>query len=100
MKRGQARAMVDELIPTMMVDPELVTIERAVQTLHDVFGSLVDAEYLPGKTQLRDVLAERFELSQLVAEELCDELERAERVRFVRTAEGAGWHIHADGDRA
>jgi hypothetical protein len=27
-------------------------------------------------------------------------LERAERVRFVRTAEGCGWHIHVEGYQA
>jgi hypothetical protein len=64
-----------------------------------VFGPLVDADYVTGKTELRDALATRFEISQLVAEELCDELERAERIRFVRTPEGTAWHIHGDEER-
>jgi hypothetical protein len=87
--------MGDELMQT-----ELVTLERAARFLHETFGSLVDADYLDGKTRLRDALEARFELSDLVAEDLCDELERAYRVRFVRTAEGAAWHIHADPERA
>src|SRR5690348_10998640 len=88
--------MADELVRTTdaLMGPDLCTLERAARVLLEVFGPLVDADYLPGKTELRDTLAARFELSQLLAEELCDELERAERIRFVRTAEGAGWHIH------
>ena len=90
--------MADELVRTteMLMGPEICTLERAVRTLHEVFGPLVDADYLPGKTELRDALAARFEVSQLVAEEICDELERAGRLRFVRTAEGAAWHIHLE----
>lgn len=93
--------MSDELVRTTdaLMEPELVTLERAARALYEFFGPLVDADYLQGKTELRDALAERFELSQLVAEELCDELERAERIRFVRTAEGSAWHIHAEEDR-
>ena len=60
-----------------LMEPESVTLERAARALCEVFGPLVDADYLPGKTELRDALAARFELSQLLAEELCDELERA-----------------------
>jgi hypothetical protein len=75
---------------------DLVTVERAAHALHDMFGPLVDADYLPGKTLFRDALAERFEISQLVAEDLCDELEQARLIRFVRTTEGTGWHIHAE----
>lgn len=93
--------MGDEPITTdTLMKPELVTLERAARFLHEAFGSLVDADYLDGKTQLRDALAARFEVSELVAEDLCDELERAERLRFVRTVEGAAWHIHADEERA
>ena len=89
--------MTDELVRTTeaMMEPEPATLERAAQALYDRFGSAVDADYVPGKTELRDALSARFELSLLAAEELCDELERADRVRFVRTAEGAAWHIHA-----
>jgi hypothetical protein len=86
--------MADEAL-----EPDLVTLERAARELYAIFGPLVDADYLPGKTTFRDALADRFELSQCVAEELCDELERAERVRFVRTAEGSGWHIHGEGSQ-
>ena len=74
-----------------------MTLERAARVLHEVLGPLLDADYLPGKTELRDAVAARFELSQLAAEELCDDLERAGRIRFVRTAEGAAWHIPSEG---
>ncbi len=74
-----------------------VTLERAAKVLNEVFGPLLDADYLSGKTELRDAVAARFELSQLAAEELCDDLERADRIRFVRTAEGAAWHIPSEG---
>ena len=94
----QRSVMADELVRTTeaLMGPEVCTLDRAVRALYEVFGPLVDADYLPGKTELRDALAARFELSQLVAEELCDELERAGRLRFVTTAEGAAWHIHRD----
>jgi hypothetical protein len=93
--------MADELIRTTdaLMEPDLVTLERAARTLRETFGPLVDADYLTGKTELRDALAARYELSQLVAEELCDELERAERIRFVRTPEGSAWHVHAEEER-
>jgi hypothetical protein len=84
--------MADEAL-----EPDLVTLERAAYELYGMFGALLDADYIQGKTIFRDALADRFELSQCVAEYLCDELERAERIRFVRTAEGAGWHIHVEG---
>jgi hypothetical protein len=74
--------------------PDVVTLDRAVRALHHIFGPLVDDDYLPGKTELRDALAAGFGLSILTAEELCDELERAGRIRFVRTEEGTAWHIH------
>jgi len=94
--------MTDELVHTTdaMMAPDGVTLERATRTLHEVFGPLLDADYVTGKTVLRDALAERFTLSQLEAEDLCDELERSARVRFVRTADGAAWHIHAEEGRA
>ena len=94
--------MGDELGRTTfaLMQPELVTLEVAARFLHETFGSLVDADYLDGKTRLRDAVSARFELSDLVAEDMCDELERAARIRFVRTTEGAAWHIHADAERA
>ena len=93
--------MSDELIRTTdaLMEPDLVTLERAARALYEVFGPLVDADYVTGKTELRDVLAARFELSQLVAEDVTDELEQSERIRFVRTPEGVAWHIHADEER-
>lgn len=94
--------MSDELVRTTdaLMQPDLVTLERVARFLHDTFGPLVDADYLDGKTQLRDAVSSHFEISDLVAEDLCDELERADRVHFVRTAEGAAWHIHAEPERA
>ena len=90
--------MTDDSIFTTdaLMEPEMVTLERAARALYETFGALVDADYLTGKTELRDALAARFELSQLVAEDLCDELERVERIRFVRTPEGSAWHVHAE----
>jgi hypothetical protein len=73
---------------------------RAAEALHQEFGALVDADYMPGKTLLRDALCDRFGLSQLAAEELCDELEGAGMLRFVTTPDGVGWHIHPDPDTA
>lgn len=105
---GPAVTVVDEAVRAdesvrttdTILEPDLVTLDRAARALHEMFGPLVDADYLPGKTELRDALAFRFELSQLLAEELCDELERADRIRFVRTAEGSAWHIHGAEERA
>lgn len=74
--------------------PDVITLEGAARRLGAVFGPLVDADYVPGKTLFCDALAAHFGVSILTAEELCDELERAGRIRFVRTEDGAGWHIH------
>jgi hypothetical protein len=82
-----------------VLEPALLTLDRAARALVEVFGPLVDADYLAGKTELRDALAGRFELSLLEAEELCDDLERADRVRFVTTVEGSAWHIHPEDER-
>lgn len=74
-------------------DQAIVTLEGAGRALLEAFGPLMEADYVPGKTDLRDALAARFEISLLEAEDLCDELERAEVVRFVETAEGPAWNI-------
>ncbi len=69
---------------------------RATRELHDQFGTLVDDDYVPGKTVMRDALCETFGLSLLASEEICDALEAAGALRFVETPEGRGWHIHVD----
>jgi hypothetical protein len=79
-----------------IASPAFVTARVAVGALLRRFGPLVDAEYLAGKTAFRDELVTRFELSEVQAEDLCDELERAELIRFLSTPEGIGWHVHPD----
>src|SRR5262249_43984933 len=79
-----------------VMEPPLLTLDLAAQALVEMFGPLLDADYLAGKTELRDALVARFELSLLEAEELCDDLERAGHVRFVTTAEASAWHIHLE----
>lgn len=83
----------DERVRTPVVTPRL-----AAGALRAAFGPVLDADYVPGKTELRDALCERFELSQLEAEELCDDLERARLVRFVDEPTGFGWHIHEEAE--
>lgn len=72
----------------------------AARALLEIFGSTLDADYLTGKTLFRDALCERFAVSLLEAEDLCDELERANRILFVQTESGAGWHIHGPEEQA
>jgi hypothetical protein len=83
-------------MPVDSMQWEIVVIDpsRASSTLRERFGALVDADYLPGKTAMRDALCDRLGLSQLEAEELCDSLEARGILRFVRSPEGVGWHIH------
>jgi hypothetical protein len=71
---------------------------RAARALWIAFGPITDADYLSGKTLFRDALCDRFDVSLLEAEELCDELERAGRIVFIQTESAAGWHIHAPGE--
>lgn len=78
------------------VAPYVVTSEVAIRCLRDHFGPILDAEYVPGKTELRNTLAESLNISELSAEELCDELERAGMISFIQRGEGSGWHIHQD----
>jgi hypothetical protein len=73
---------------------------RAARALFTTFGPITDADYLTGKTLFRDALCERFDVSLLEAEELCDELERAGRIVFVQAESGVGWHIHAPEEQA
>ncbi len=68
---------------------------RAARALWITFGPITDADYFSGKTLFRDALCDRFDVSLLEAEELCDELERAGRIVFIQAEEGVGWHIHA-----
>lgn len=68
---------------------------RAARALWTTFGVTLDADYLSGKTLFRDALCDRFDISLLEAEDLCDELERAGRIVFVQTETDAGWHIHS-----
>ncbi len=72
----------------------VISLAGAAKALEEELGCLTDAEYVPGKTQFRDVLCARFGLSQLESEELCDQLEAAGLIRFVETEKGIGWHIH------
>jgi hypothetical protein len=68
---------------------------RAARALWIAFGPITDADYLSGKTLFRDALCDRFDVSLLEAEELCDELERGGQIVFIQTEGEAGWHIHA-----
>ncbi len=77
---------------------QIVSSARATASLLEMFGALVDADYIPGKTLFRDALCDRFGFSQLEAEELCDTLEQSGLIRFVRSEEGVGWHIHTIGE--
>lgn len=71
----------------------VVTLDLAAEALLAAFGPLVDDDYLAGKTKFRDALCDRFDLSQVEAEEMVDSLEVAGRVRFVESAEGVGFRI-------
>jgi hypothetical protein len=91
LKKGDPVAGEDELI----LGPS--TAARALWT---TFGPILDADYLSGKTLFRDALCDRFDVSLLEAEELCDELERANRIIFVQTESAAGWHVHEPEEQA
>jgi hypothetical protein len=72
----------------------VVTVELAARELERCFGTLVDADYLTGKTRFRDALCDRLGLSELDAEVICDELEAARVLRFVESpTDGIGWSI-------
>ena len=81
--------------PVVGEDDLILGPSRAARALRITFGPILDADYLAGKTLFRDALCDRFDVSLLESEELCDELERASRLVFVQTESGAGWHIHA-----
>ncbi|HVK64412.1 MAG TPA: hypothetical protein VM694_08060 [Polyangium sp.] len=68
----------------------------AGRALRARFGTFVGADYLPGKTAMRDALCDRFGVSQLEAEELCDALEASGALRFISTPDGEGFHIDSD----
>jgi hypothetical protein len=88
--------MLSELEPEELV----VGPARAAEALYEQFGALIDADYLSGKTTLRDALCDRLGMSQLEAEDMCDSMEQAGLLRFIDTPEGAGWNIHPDPDSA
>lgn len=85
----------DESIATVEPErPRIVTESLAMAALRDAFGAVTDADYVPGKTQFREALRARFDLSDVEAEALCDALEEAGLLRFVRTDDEIGWHLH------
>jgi hypothetical protein len=71
----------------------VLALDLAAEILASTLGPLVDADYVQGKTQFRDVLCARIDISQLEAEELIDDLERSGRVQFIGAEEGRGWHV-------
>lgn len=73
----------------------VVTEDDAARALVDAFGPAMEADYLPGKTRLRDAITARFDVSALAAEELCDALERAGRIKFVSGALGSAFWLSA-----
>lgn len=74
----------------------VLALDLATEILASTLGPLVDADYVQGKTQFRDVLCARIDISQLEAEELIDDLERSGRVQFIGAEEGRGWHVHVE----
>ncbi|MRG92497.1 hypothetical protein [Polyangium spumosum] len=77
-------------------EPFVIGPASAGRALRDRFGTFVGADYVPGKTAMRDALVERFGISQLDAEELCDALEASGALRFISTPDGEGFHIDSD----
>ncbi|AGP40402.1 hypothetical protein BE04_18655 [Sorangium cellulosum] len=71
----------------------VVALDLAAEILTGALGPLIDADYVQGKTQFRDVLCDRIDISQLEAEELVDDMERSGRIRFIGAEEGRGWHV-------
>lgn len=71
----------------------VVALDLAAEILAAALGSLIDADYVQGKTHFRDVLCDRIDISQLEAEELVDDMERSGRIRFIGAEEGRGWHV-------
>ncbi|KYF71807.1 hypothetical protein BE11_28830 [Sorangium cellulosum] len=71
----------------------VLALDLAAEILVATLGPLIDADYVQGKTQFRDVLCGRIDISQLEAEELVDDMERSGRIRFVGAEEGRGWHV-------
>ena len=89
----------DEMVETTdeVVQSPVVTSEVALGELLSVFGPLVDADYLPGKTGFRDALRDRLDLSEVEAEDLVDAMEGSGQIRFISSEEGLGWRIeHVD----
>ncbi|WP_437777342.1 hypothetical protein [Sorangium sp. So ce1097] len=75
------------------VSTPVLALDLAAEILAGALGPLIDADYVEGKTQFRDVLCGRIDISQLEAEELVDDMERSGRIRFVGAEEGRGWHV-------
>ncbi len=73
----------------------VLALDLATEILASTLGPLVDADYVQGKTQFRDVLCGRIDISQLEAEELVDDMERSGRIRFLGAVaeDGRGWHV-------
>ncbi|WP_437732042.1 hypothetical protein [Sorangium sp. So ce1335] len=85
----------DETVRTTddAVSTPVLALDLAAEILAGTLGSLIDADYVEGKTRFRDVLCGRIDISQLEAEELVDDMERSGRIRFVGAEEGRGWHV-------
>ncbi|MCC6552041.1 MAG: hypothetical protein IT372_03335 [Polyangiaceae bacterium] len=85
---GEVVRMADET-----VESPVITLDRAAEALLAELGGLIDADYVTGTTRLRDALCARFDLSQIEAEEIVDDLEASDRIRFIDSEEGEGFRI-------
>jgi hypothetical protein len=77
-----------------MILVEVIALNRAARELGLRFGLRIEAGYVPGKTAFRDALCDRFGLSQLDSEAICESLEAAKLIRFESAPmTGACWTI-------
>lgn len=75
----------------------MIDMAHAAEVLRSQFGEVTGEAYVTGKTLFRDALCERYALSQLDAEDLCDSLEKAGLIRFAETSEhGPVWMIRPE----
>lgn len=79
----------------------MIDMAHAADLLRSHFGEVTGEAYVTGKTLFRDALCERYGISQLDAEDLCDSLEKAGLIRYTETEEnGPVWVIDTEAEEA
>ena len=84
---------ISDATPAADAETVALTPAHALEVLGHALGPAFDAEYVLGKTRMRDLLCARLGASELEAEEMVDDLERSGALPFTDSPGGGTFRI-------